>query len=170
KAFTADQHGTPLHVAFGGYRRGRIYLRVGDSVYDQTSLEPALPHLPPFPYAELEVTQTTWKEWPTAHPHPHPSLRPLKPPHPAGTPRAGGLTRPRCPTRDGRHVGPPPENGQLSGGHFLASGSPSTSRQYRSPASPSHVCTRPEGQRTLNRPVPDDVPRPNTTRRSFADR
>jgi hypothetical protein len=68
RAFTSDQRGAPLHVAFGGYRRGRIYLRVGDNLYDQTSLEPALPHLPTFPYTVLEVQQTTWKEWRTAHP------------------------------------------------------------------------------------------------------
>jgi hypothetical protein len=68
KAFTADQRGTPLRVAFGGYRHGRMYLRVGDNVYEHATLVPALPHLPPFPYVELPVERTTWKEWRTAHP------------------------------------------------------------------------------------------------------
>jgi hypothetical protein len=67
KAFTGTQRNSPLCIAFGGYRYGRIFLRVGDNLYDQTSLLPALPHLPGFPYTELEVERTTWKEWRTAH-------------------------------------------------------------------------------------------------------
>jgi hypothetical protein len=68
QAFTAPERGKRLFVGLGGWRRGHMWLRAGDGVYNHRTLAPAVPGFPEFPYPNLPFERTTWKAWRTAHP------------------------------------------------------------------------------------------------------
>jgi hypothetical protein len=68
KAFTGDEAGRTLKVAFGGWRRGQMWIRADRGIYEHATLEPAVSGFPPFPYRETPFQRTTWKEWKEAHP------------------------------------------------------------------------------------------------------
>lgn len=72
RAFSGGDRATPLDVAQAGLLDGRMLVRVGDVAYFQSSAQvaehgPDSP-APPFPYAPLLVTRTTWGDWKARHP------------------------------------------------------------------------------------------------------
>ncbi len=72
RVFTDPDGTEPLAIAVGGwagrYETGTLLLRIGKHRYRHTTGQPLEPDAPPFPYAEADCVQTTWKEWRTRHP------------------------------------------------------------------------------------------------------
>ncbi len=66
--FTSDNRGAPLHLALGGFEKGRMLLRINGGYYYQDSAKPIADGFEDFPYPTHPFTKTTWKLWRQAHP------------------------------------------------------------------------------------------------------
>lgn len=72
RAYGGDESSTPLPIALAGLADGGMLLSVDGVAYFQRTAEVADPvgarPLPPFPYASVPVTRTTWGRWKALHP------------------------------------------------------------------------------------------------------